>query len=697
MDRLHILGLVTLIASGAACGQQPLRVQSSEADLIISGDHFSATWESDRGWQLGALEVADYSGSWRIDARGDGVEGVGSVILRCDSVPYAASRGQAGAPEIVEQTADRLVFDVRLTPRAEDGAECPFDLAQRFTVFGEGAIFCDFTVEAREAGTLDEIEVGMALDTAPLEHLRWHWKRTWRGDEDLAREATLDDPRYLRTMGVTLGRERPYTNQVEMCVEERKPLAGEGDEGFRCEVTEDAGGAKRFSWHIGGPVEATEGTVYSNRWGLALGHQRRQDNAIGQRIAHWQEGSANLMTYPSDSAIDAMAECGVTMNVLHLYWHGRPGYPPFDEVDMRRWIASCHERGIRCVVYATPHDREGIMGINPGWFQDLNLDGLYFDFGSVHTMAGRDAGPRYDRAFPGLATVELTRHFRETVGPEGIIISHSGGYAPDTFFHLNLNAYLPGEASTQTAMLDNVRAAAYQSGMAYAVVHPWCEYADFQTRHGAATYAAMGGFPHILFGRGTHQDNNYHRSVYRSADFVLPYWQILSTIPMDDDTRLYTWATDRAAWADTPGVSCCVYRRSEDLLLVTASNLGEPCEPSLRIDREVLELEGEYRVIRLGGPDIARFAAEETGRWSGGSIDLGPMAIDDYVGLLLVRGEMPEHTRTELARIERLVASFDDTQPPTAPRGLTATSGTGAIELAWAPSVDGHHVVEYRL
>lgn len=687
---------------GRAEAQQPLHIEQTASALTASGDHFAATWRAEDGWQLGELRIEDYAGSWRLDGERDAMRGVGAIVLRCNGATYLACLGEAAAPKISEQTADRLVFDVRVTPRTEDGAACPLRLAQRFTVLGEGAIFCDFAVEAPEgvgALTLDEIEVGMALDTAPLQHLRWHYKHTWQGDEDLAREATLGDPRYLRTMGVTLGRARPYTNQVEMCLEERQPLVGEDDTGLRCEVTDDTGGAKRFSWHIGGPLKvAAAGTVYANRWGLALGHQRREDNAIGQRIAHWQEGNANLMTYPSDTAIEAMAECGVSLCVLHLYWYGRPAYTPFDDAQMRRWITSCHARDIKCAVYATPCDREGISGINRDWAQALGLDGIYFDFGSAHTMSGsRDADGRYQRAFPALATVELTRRFREAVGPEGIIISHSGGYGPDTFFHLNLNAYLPGEASVQTSMLTDVRSAAYHSGMAYAVVHPWCEYADFQTRHGAATYAAMGGFPHILFGRGTHQDNNYHRSVYRSAEFVLPYWQILSTIPMDAGTRLYTWATERAAWTDQAGVSCCVYRRSADLLLVTASNLGEPCTPTLEIDRELLGLSGDYRVIRLGGPDIARFAATDVGTWSGGAIDLGPMATDDYVGLLLIRGAMPELTARELARIERLVAAFSDAEPPTVPQGLTAEAVPGAVELSWRPSADEHHVVEYRL
>ncbi len=691
-----------VLAAASVAAQQPLHVTKAEGELTVAGDHFAASWRADRGWQIASVQVEDYAGAWNVGGLRNDIAGLGAVAVRCDGNTYLACEGEATAPEIVEQTSDRLTFEVIARPRAMDGAICPLELAQRFTVFGEGAVFCDFEVRAPEDAaevTLDGIEVGMTLATDDLAHLRWHWKHTWRGEQDLTREATLEDPRYLRVLGTTVGRERPYTNQIEMCLEERKPLAGDSDSGMTCQVSDDTGGNKRFSWLIGGPVTAGPGFTYSNRFGLALGHLRQNDNAIGQRIAHWQEGNANLMTYPSDSAIEAMAECGVTINVLHLYWYAWPAYNVFDEADMRRWIATCHERGIKCIVYATPTDKAGISGINPEWVQGLDLDGIYFDFGATHVLSERkyDMGRDFSRAFPAMATVELTRHFREAVGPEGIIISHSGGYAPDAFFHLNLNAYLPGEAGVQGALLTDPRGAAYHSGMAYAVVHPWCEYEPFQTRHGAAAYCAMGGFPHILFGRGTHQDNNYHRSVYRAAKFALPYWQMLSVIPMDRETTLYTAATSRAAWTDQEPVRCCVYLRSPDLALVTASNLGEACEPTLSLDAGLLGLSGSYRVIRLAGPDIEHFAATEVGQWSGGEIPLGRMATDDYMGLLLVRGETPEHTARQLARIETLVASFSDEQAPTVPDGLAAESSPGAVTLDWQPATDDNHVVEHRL
>jgi len=688
----------------AAEAQQPLQVAQTQESIIVRGDHFSATWRRDAAWQLASVQIEDFEGAFTIDGKRDDIRGIGALVIRCSGTDYFAWRGAADTPQFLAQSEDHLLFTVAVTPRSADGRPCPLHIRQEFSVFGEGAVFCDFTLvpaTGAEQTVIDDVELGTALNTAELQYLRWHWKQGLRGNEDLAREVSFRFPQYLRVLGATVGRQRPYTNHVDMFLEEKKSLTGDGEEGMWCEVSDDSGAAKRFCWHLGAPVQANHEFSYTNRWGIALGHFRLNDNAVGQRVAHWQEGNAHLMTYPSDSAIKAMAECGVSICVLHLYWSrdGWGNYEPFDEEDMRRWVRTCHNYGIKCIAYAVPADRPGTKGVNKEWIRDLNLDGIFFDSGSVHWRYMQPGGAigGFGREFPALDFLKLTRHYRDAVGPEGILISHAGGTAPDVLYHLNMNAYLAGEWRTQAAMLDDFRAAAYHNGVGYAVAHPWCEYEPFQTRHAAATFCAVGGFPHILCGRGTHQNNNYHRSVYRSADFVLPYWQILSTIPMDRTTTLYTETAAPAARATQPLVYCCVYQRSPDLLLVTVANLGEPCSPVITLNEELLQIRGTYRLLQLGGRDMAEFEVADLGSWRSGPIELGMLGKDDYVGLLLTCGQLPRYTSAALARIERLVAAFNDREPPTTPSGLAASRAPGVVKLSWQPATDEFHVVEYRL
>ena len=697
--RPHLLVLALLVPV-VCTAQRPLQSEVSPDGISVAGDCFRVAWRADRGMQPAAVTLSDWAGEFRID---DPQQGVAFVAIAVDGKRYRADLAQEPTVEVAETTGTDLVFVVRSAPRDEEGEPCPLTLTQRFRVFGEGAVFCDLELALPEGGAaveLQDVEVGMGLATGELAHLQWCWKKTWQGGENLSRDEALRHEGYLRVMGATLSRQDMLTNHVEMFLEEEKPLGGDAGAGMWCEVTPDEAGAKCFSWHLGGAVRVGPGFSYSNRFGLAMGHYRQNDNAIGQRIAHWQEGNANLMTYPSDSAIRAMADCGVSVCVLHLYWNkGWGNYAPFNEADLRRWVASCHARGIKCVLYAVPADNPGLRGINREWIEALDIDGIYFDFGSVHFREMKPGGSMagYEREFPGLDYLLLTRHYREAVGEEGIIISHSGGGAPDALFHLNLNAYLPGEYGTHAGMLRDLQGAAYHTGMAYAVVHPWCEYESFQTRHGAAVYCAVGSYPHILFGRGTHQDNNYHRSVYRSADFVLPYWQVLSLIPMDRDTTLYSEATATAASADSPDVHCCVYRRSPQLLLLTVSNLGEPCTPKVTPDAGVLGTAGQYRALLLCGARAADLQVTELGPWTGGEIQLPTLATDDICGVVLYQGELPPYTEEAVGRIRRLVSALRDTTPPSAVTDLRAEAATGRVDLHFGPATDEHHIVEYRV
>lgn len=60
------------------------------------------------------------------------------------------------------------------------------------------------------------------------------------------------------------------------------------------------------------------------------------------------------MSFPSNEIVDGLAQAGVTINIVHLYWikDGWGGaYITIDETEMKRWVVSCHKKGIKAVVY----------------------------------------------------------------------------------------------------------------------------------------------------------------------------------------------------------------------------------------------------------------------------------------------------------------------------------------------------------
>ena len=667
----------------------------------------TVTWDAGTG-QPAALTGRDAGGDFTLT----GTAGVPLIDLRFSdgARTYTTSHGRLiGA---VSERTDRgnEVRSLTVIPATAAGEPAPFQVAQTFTLYPEGALFCDFTLSMPAGAvpaTLIRAELAAGFPSGQFPQFRWFWKRDWRGDLYLPREATLDTPGYLRVMGASFSRGTVgYSNHWEVFLEKRLPLAGKPDPNMSAQVTPESAGRKQFTWTLyqGDPLTLQPGFTYNNRWGMDLTGVRQQSNAIGQRIAHWQEGNAALMTFPSDSAIEAMADCGVTISILHLYWKA-PGwgsnFTAFDEAGITRWVATCHRLGIRCLLYAIPIDKPGIDGINPESFGRYNCDGLYFDFGSVH-FRGDNAGDAmafYEgRDFPGMDFLNLTRHYRQTVGPDGIMIAHAGGAAPDALYCLNLDAYLPGEADEQGGLLSkDLDQAFYHSGLAYAVCQPWCEYEPFQTRHAVANFCALGSFPHVLVGRGTHQDNNYSRSLYAPARFALPYWQMLRCLPMGKQTTMYNELTARAVRADQPALHCVAYRRSADWLLLTVANLGEACSGKLTLDSRVLQPAQDLRLFRLSGTDIAQFGIEDLGPWDRQPIPTGPLATDDYTAFVLAGPTALPDLQARFAAIRTLASRYQDRVPPTAVTALRATAQPGAVTLTWQPATDDSHVVCYRV
>lgn len=695
--------LILLVAVSALT---PLLSPALAAPLVLTTRGFRATWDLDATGQLTALEARDWRG-WYAFAGNP----LGDLRLDDGQQVFSLANGRLeGAPEVVPQ-GDLTVIRLTAIPRTIAGAESPWRVDEVFTCYPEGAVFCDFTLRLPAGSgpaSVREVSLVSALDSGALPQFRWFWKRDWRGDLYLPREATVDESGYLRVMGASFARGNiGYTNHWEVFLEKKLAFGGAAPEAMHGHSAAESGGRKLFTWTLyrGEPLTLSAGYTYNNRWGMCVTGVRQSDLGLGQRIAHWQEGNANLMTYPSDSAIEAMAAAGVSVCVLHLYWKtgdwGRD-FRPYDPADMARWVRSCHRRGIRCVLYAIPIDKPGLDGINAESYGPLGVDGLYFDFGSVHFRGDRpgDAMAYYEgRDFPALDFLNLTRHYRQVTGADGLMIAHAGGAAPDALYCLNLNAYLPGEAGEQGGLLAaDLDPAWYHSGLAYAVCHPWCEYEPFQTRQAVANFAAIGSFPHVLFGRGTHQDNNYHRSVLVSARFALPYWQMLRCLPMDGRTVMYNELTAVAARADRPGVHCVTYRQDADLALVVVANTGPAGQAQVTLDPGVLNLGAELHLWRLAGDDIAALRIEDLGPWNGSPIPTTVMGTGSYEGYLLAG---PRHLRTvtdKLAAIRALVAMYTERTPPSPVAELTARPELGVVNLSWrAAHAPRSHVTEYRI
>lgn len=693
------LSLILVLAAVTYAPPGPLQVEAKGAEALARADAFVLRWDLRRGGGLVGLTVRDWAGEHQVAA---GV--LGDVVFRTDAGTFRLSAGRAEGWQVSQAGPGivRLRVSSPVVLRDGDGKAGPVAAEQSFTIFAEGAVFCDLTLRAWPGA--DNVGVGSCALELPcsvtgLSPVGFYAKKAGRKAgtlEQLPVWQAVRPEEPVSHAGFFYGRGKGYCAGVEFVLENQATLTGRGTPKF--EITPATDGRKTFRWvlHYASPVRVSEtclGKGMRLRWGACVSRLRQRSIAIGQRVAHWQEGRSGLMTFPSDSAVEAMALAGVTVNVLHLYWSMAWGrqHVPVDRGQMRRWVRACKRHGIRPVLYVVPVDKPGIDGINKSWYDDYGVEGLYFDFGAVSFNLAR-----YPADYPAMDYLKLTRHYRDVVGPDGLMISHCSAPFPDLVFLRNIDAYLPGEARHHGRMLKSWLDASWHGGQAAAVSHPWCEYRPWQTKHATAIFASIGAFPHVLFGRGTHEDNNYHRCIIIPAGFVLPYWQMLRTIPMDGQTVMYNEATRQVARSSAPDVHRVVYARGRDARLVIVSNLGKPADVVVRLDERALGLAGEWRVWRLFD-DVTRPVKEV--RWEGPTLRCGHMLTDEYTGFVLVRrGSAAEReVRRRLEGIAELRRQLTNERPPGPVKRLRARPAAGMVALSWQRPHAAAHVCEYRI
>ncbi len=677
---------------------QPFSVTQAGAQVRIVARDFEATFDARRGALPVALSVRDWAGLRQLAAGP-----LGDIVLKAGGRQWKISSGHMTGSWKIRQTADGIIYLTAgpVILRHSSGRPAPFQATLSYTIFAEGALFCDLQLRSTTSSDL-------AIETCSLEFpwltgqlkpvgLYAKYATGWGGDlEQLPRSVQVRPAGPVSHAGFMYGRGKGYCAAVEMVLENQVSLLPDRKPSFV--ILPEGSAASLFRWqlHTGQPVPLARTRLPAGlklRWGICVSRMRQRSIAIGQRIAHWQEGRSNLMSFPSDSAIEAMALAGVTVNVLHLYWsqHWGRGHIPVDRAEMDRWVASCKRYGIRPVLYVVPVDKPGIDGINASWYRDYGVGGLYFDFGAVKFNLAR-----YKADYPAMDYLKLTRHYRDVVGPDGLMIAHCSAPFPDLVFLRNIDAYLPGEARHHALMLRSWPQAFWHGGLAVAVSHPWCEYPNWQTKHATAIFASIGAFPHVLFGRGTHEDNNYHRCVIFPASFVLPYWQMLRTIPMDRDTIMYNEATRPVADVSGADAHWVIYHRPPDWLLAIVTNLGKPTQATLTLDANALKISGRWRGWMLFD-DVTRPPQKLSIKSP--VIPIGLLKTDEYRAVVMVRAgsRAEEQLSQRLAQVAELRRQLLNKTPPQAPLAPAARPALGLVKLTWKRPASRAHICEYRI
>jgi hypothetical protein len=537
----------------------------------------------------------------------------------------------------------RIRFEVEGVPTAAGNRRSPWVVRLKYDIYGEGAVFIEleYNLYGREF-ILADSSVAFPVNHRILSAAKCRFvDRTLNYGQGM--------PWAFRSARLAFGMNpaRSFTNEIEVIVQEKAPMAG---------VALERQERDRFVWSLGGgDARLTAPYRYRNILAMGLGAAaagRPKSNVVGQRVFHWvnEQDKSPERWYPTDRQIGKMRENYGTMLILHQHWmrqSGSNGFPhadyrvPRDEKGLRRAIDRAHRSGMSAAVYMRGIEDYGLQVRFFEKYLKRNRDGIYVDWHgaycrSYHEHKYRPETALGDRHFstdgsclPAREYFLFTRRLRSIVGRGGFLIGHQGGFNSGILANIGFDGYLPGEAGSDHDMFTRQDEAVYKGMMGGGVSMPWTlDAAAFRTAEAVAKMAVWGFYTHLVMGdRGSlsleADDDTYA--------YIRPYWRILAAIDAGKSEVFNSPAQNmNAVTASDPGFHSIVYKDGDRGYLLITANLGEKEETArLKLDPRCLGMKGSYGLWRV---DPRTGIREPAGSSSGEVVtgDLKPMEMAGF-------------------------------------------------------------------
>jgi hypothetical protein len=683
VESLDAAGKVVARATGQARTRPAgLWVERTGGEMLVRGDAFEITWSSAAGGEI--TRIRQYDGDSWLDVLARDRTAPGLELTDRAGRVHRARELRGVELRVEKQTPSELQFATSIELAG-------VRIGARYHLFSEGVLFCEWALpdtkvdghhtqgvdaEANQR-LLATVSGRLALELNPdILNGKFAWghfarqfggAQVWKGRTESVADADRMMPIAMADYGVnpTGG----FTNHVEFFIED-SPAQGawsrfgdDGRGGFKFEMGFDGRAMRNLyflPWDMG---------FLNTRWGLCLGAARRgplgralpgrRNNLTGARIFHSSCGGqsvgrelsdrwpfnvppVNLITdvyrgCPPDEDIDRAQRQGANVILLHQSWMRSGGsnceppadYIPRDPVDLKRFVESCHKRGIRVGLYMRGVEKHALFQPYFEQFMQRGVDGLYVDWSSPYAMGHQGCS---DLHFSAYNYFLFTRALRERVGEGGFLIAHSGG-VPTMIAFAVFDAYLPGEYRTQRDNFTNSVDEALHLAFASCIgVNP-IGGRKFHTPRAVAFSAGLGFNPHVSLPR-------YHGWEWRHHMEGL--WRIRASVPMERAV-MYNGCTENFRPVAAPeGFLCTLYKIDRNLALLVAANLGPKAAAELRIDTAALGLPGAYRVTELRGARQEDFSDRGLPAIADGVIRTDEFETNEFRGYRLERQADPQ-------------------------------------------------------
>ena len=501
-----------------------------------------------------------------------------------------------------------------------------FVFEQRYEVFREGVVFCEFMLQVREGTpvSIRNAQMAFPLATGSASRMRGSYvSRDPYPKQDVTcvhilsdarvcidRDETVDVPHLPAVYGLDLGWEdsRYYSHRVEMIIEDSTSI-GRGMVGPTRAVAGPRDGGWALTWTLCEEIDEVFESpfFYRNRWGLLCGAGRTvagegaerplANNAMAARVCHvmypyvrdgdewpWTSVPIRQTFYqdvqlatgnPDLARLDEAVELGCNVLVLHQFWmtnggsNGEPmaDYTPFDPAWMKAFIDRAHEHGMRVLLYGRGTERYQLYSDYFERYLKRDWDGVYLDWSRARAMGFCKTSALHFSAYDYFM---FMRRVRERVGDGGLMIAHSG---IQTYLACcQFDAVLVGEFSVMhSGLLDEPEKSASYAMLSGCGINLIAgnsgDRSIFSSQQAAAYCAGLGYSAHPFM-----EPDIEFAGV---SAYMHPLWKLWQSLG-DAPVRVFNPAVGEAhiARQGDDALHPIAYRGPDGTLLVTVTNLS---------------------------------------------------------------------------------------------------------------------------
>jgi|GEM_PF-701559 len=562
-----------------------------------------------------------------------------------------------------------------------------FTVEQRYDVFREGVMFCEFGISLDKGRKVKvrNAAMGFTLDVAGARNMRGNYiNRDPYLKQDVTcvhvlatmmisrdRNEKIDIEHLVPVYGLDLGWDdsRYFSNKFEMVLEDSTSFGG-----AMLAPTRTVAGPRGKQWELKWVLSSGSEQVikapflYRNKWGLFCGSARseagkhaeptRRNNVMGARVCHvmypyvrdvspaanwpWCSVPIRQTFYqdvqlakenPSLKRIDEAAREGANLLVLHQFWMnngGSNGEPMADyKVADPRWfkavIDRAHRHGMRVCVYMRGIEHYSLYMDFFEKYLKKDHDGLYVDWASPFGIGYVKTSTKH---FPMYNWFMFARALRARVGEGGFLIGHSA--LQTAVSYATFDATLTGEFSVlHTGLLAEPEVSASYSGLGCAAVHIMAGNSPDRAMFSSQRAAALS----VGLGYGNHPFMEPGKPFGKCCAYIKPYWNLMRALGAAP-VRLFSPAigTGKPLSWDNNALHPIAYQAADGTTLVLIANLGEKTvDGSTTVDLAGLGLKASARLKPL------RVAGTHTADVRGNKIILRQMKPFAFCGLLATK------------------------------------------------------------